>query len=77
MVKKQLKKKKIKQVKKQETRNSKTLDSFIKYCVSHPNERFFQALRNWFGYPYIGVSNDRVKYYDTFYLEEGIDYEIK
>lgn len=30
-----------------DTRNSKTLASFIAYCHEHPQERFWQALRNW------------------------------
>lgn len=29
------------------TRNSETLASFVAYCVAHPTERFWQALRNW------------------------------
>lgn len=58
-----------------ETRNSKTLKSFIEYCVEHPQERFWQALRNWAGVGFIYVGDD---YYldipsgleDTFYWEE-------
>ena len=34
-------------------RNKKVLDDFITYCESHPNERFWQALRNWSGYDFI------------------------
>lgn len=34
----------------EETRNSKVLESFVKYCQEHPGERFWQALRNWSGY---------------------------
>jgi hypothetical protein len=41
----------------QNTRSRKPLSSFIRYCVTHPNERFWQALRNWSGYPFIYVSN--------------------
>lgn len=29
------------------TRNSKKLESFVAYCKQNPNQRFFQALRNW------------------------------
>lgn len=32
------------------TRNSEKLASFVKYCEEHPEERFWQALRNWSGY---------------------------
>lgn len=40
------------------TRNSEALRSFIDYCVDHPAERFWQALRNWSGYQLVLVSND-------------------
>ncbi len=30
-----------------ETRNSKVLESFVAYCILNPEERFWQALRNW------------------------------
>lgn len=39
------------------TRNSKTLASFIEYCNNHPEERFWQALRNWVGFAFIVVSD--------------------
>lgn len=32
------------------TRNSVVLASFVAYCETHPDERFWQALRNWSGY---------------------------
>ena len=35
------------------TRNSKTLDSFVAYCESNPQLRFWQALLNWSGLPFI------------------------
>lgn len=31
------------------TRNSETLTSFAEYCRSNPEQRFWQALRNWSG----------------------------
>lgn len=31
-------------------RSEPTLWSFVKYCVEHPEERFWQALRNWSQY---------------------------
>lgn len=31
------------------SKNQKQLESFAEYCISHPNERFYQALRNWSG----------------------------
>lgn len=36
-----------------ETRNSKLLRSFTNYCVTHPDLRFWQALLNWSGLPFI------------------------
>lgn len=38
------------------TRNSDALASFTEYCQAHPNERFWQALRNWSGWPFILVA---------------------
>lgn len=59
------------------SRNKKSLESFTKYCEENSEQRFFQALRNWFGVPFIGVSNDREKWDDTFYWEEDKDYKIQ
>ena len=28
-------------------KNKKMIASFAQYCCSHPEQRFFQALRNW------------------------------
>jgi len=28
-------------------KNKKKLEEFIAYCVAHPEQRFWQALRNW------------------------------
>lgn len=35
------------------TRNSELLASFSDYCKAHPDQRFWQAIRNWSGEPYI------------------------
>lgn len=59
------------------SRNVESLRSFSLYCLDHPEQRFFQALRNWFGVGYIGMSSNREDWQDTFNLEEGRDYEIK
>jgi hypothetical protein len=40
------------------TRDSETLDSFVEYCHAHPDQRFWQALRNWSGWQHVLVSND-------------------
>ena len=36
-----------------ETRNSKTLRSFVKFAEKHPTYRFWQALGVWAGLPHI------------------------
>lgn len=38
-------------------KDSKKMWSFLRYCAEHPNERFFQAVANWSGYPYIGSAD--------------------
>lgn len=62
-----------------QTRNSKVLASFIAYCQQYPDQRFWQALRNWCGMPFVIVSalapHDILAShcvgvaYDTFYWE--------
>jgi hypothetical protein len=39
-----------------ETRNSKLAESFYAYCKAHPYDRFWQALLNWSGLPFIFAS---------------------
>lgn len=61
------------------TRNSEVLASFVKYCEEHPQERFWQALRNWIpaetGLHFVLLSNlppnpsGEQKLVDTFYWE--------
>jgi len=57
-------------------KNKKLLDNFVAYCQQHPEERFWQALRNWVGKDFILVTkkgvdrtelNDTIE--DTFYWE--------
>jgi hypothetical protein len=51
--------------------NKKLLDSFIKYCEEHPEQRFWQALRNWSKFMFIYASNEisgEGELIDTFYL---------
>jgi len=40
------------------TENSEMLDSLAEYCLAHPDQRFWQALRNWSGWQHVLVSND-------------------
>ena len=56
-----------------ETRNSKLLKEFTEYCERNPEQRFWQALRNYAEVPYIMVGNivdteDPIScLFDTFY----------
>lgn len=55
-----------------EQKNKKLLDSFVAYCESKPELRFWQALRGWANVSYIGVCKDATKdgdYVDTFYAD--------
>ena len=45
-----------------ETRNSKVLASFVAYCNANPEQRFWQALRNWSGFRFIYGSNETENY---------------
>lgn len=62
-------------------RSQPTLDSFIDYCKANPEQRFWQALRNWAGVRFIFATDDENAYEklsesnpanltDTFYWEE-------
>lgn len=59
-------------------KSKKQLLSFLAYCANHPDERFWQALRNWSGYSFIlGATAinvdgtfDKEETHDTFYDEE-------
>jgi hypothetical protein len=62
---------------KKENKNLKTLTDFIEYCTQHPEERFWQALRNWARVDTITVNktaallgeDKRTWESDTFYWE--------
>jgi hypothetical protein len=59
------------------SKNQKVLNDFIKYCQENPNQRFWQALKNWCGYNFIFVSNHnplknpliQEELIDTYYIE--------
>ena len=58
-------------------KNEKQLVSFVEYCQTHPEERFWQALRNWSGNNFIlkasGLDLENGDWFDledTFYDEE-------
>lgn len=59
---------------KDKTRNSEVLADFVEYCEDHPDHRFWQALRNWSGYPFVVVRSSMPVPgdIDTFYWE-GMD----
>jgi hypothetical protein len=60
-------------------KNMNTLIDFTAYCTQHPEERFWQALRNWSEYNFIygGKNTENLEYNslterkleDTFYKE--------
>jgi hypothetical protein len=56
------------------TRNSKTLSSFVEYCESQPDLRFWQALKDWSGYYAImAIEVNGAEHrttHGTFYIEE-------
>lgn len=58
------------------SKNKKSLDSFIEYCQANPEQRFWQALRNWSGWPFIYASKtwpgdiERTDIFDTYYWED-------
>ena len=37
----------------QRSKNEELLESFFNYCIKHPEQRFWQALRNWAGLKFI------------------------
>lgn len=51
------------------SKNSKLLASFANYCISHPEERFYQALVNWQGFNISKVieTKNKIEYKDMFY----------
>jgi hypothetical protein len=54
-------------------RNAKLLLSFVAYCLANPDQRFWQALRNWAGVGFVFVSDspayEKPKLVDTFASE--------
>lgn len=59
-----------------ESKNELLLEQFTEYCANHPEERFFQALRNWMEVGYLLVADGADKsdvltdVQDTFYWNE-------
>lgn len=58
-------------------RSAETKRAFIKYLEEHPQERFWQAVRNFSNYDFILGSNspspktdDWAEVHDTFYREQ-------
>ncbi len=56
-------------------KSAELLHSFQQYCYAHPDERFWQALRNWCGWPFIFVGKNlppiQMEHRDTFYWEKN------
>lgn len=54
------------------SKNERVLNHFIDYCQRHPEQRFWQALRNWCGFNFVLLTNDpdrQGEIHDTFYWE--------
>lgn len=61
-----------------EIRDKKTKEKFIKYLKDHPEERFWQAIRNFSKYEFIlgyngNFENIPVGFRDTFYIESDTE----
>lgn len=59
---------------KNEVRSARTKKAFIKYLKEHPEERFWQAVRNFSGFLFVRVKDidadgDTILDEDTFYWE--------
>lgn len=65
-------------------RSAKTKAEFIKFLEEHPEQRFWQAVRNFSGYPFVLVSTEPPFNFpgdwkgqelpkDSFYWEENDD----
>ena len=52
------------------SKNLELLTSFTEYCTAHPQERFWQALRNWAELDYLlSQGKKEVGTTDTWYWE--------
>jgi hypothetical protein len=68
---------------KNDIRDQKNKISFMNYLINHPEQRFWQIVRNWSGYPFVLGSNhwnyemfdskyfkkNKIEIEDTFYWE--------
>lgn len=57
-----------------QSKNSVLLKDFVQFCEEHPDQRFYQALRNWMQVPFLlvgqlGYEEEIKKIQDTFYWE--------
>lgn len=61
------------------SKNSKLLKEFTAYCNEHPEERFWQALRNWAEFDFLleGIWNHEGGYIESkdTYFRKGKKYE--
>jgi hypothetical protein len=52
------------------SRNAELLEESARYCREHPEQRFWQALRNWSGASYVQVvAIGKKDLRDTFHFE--------
>lgn len=50
--------------------NKELLDSFVAYCKNNPDQRFWQALRNWADLDFVYGSMNGMPIEDTFNWEK-------
>lgn len=56
-----------------ENKNKKVLEEFVAYCNSHPEQRFWQALRNFMQVATINIVDIDGEASDTYYFEDKFD----
>lgn len=60
-------------------RDEKTKKAFIEYLEAHPQERFWQSVRNFWRVAFVYISDSMLDGKDTFYIEgdEEINEKIR
>ena len=48
-------------------------EDFLRYCKQYPDQRFWQAIRNYTGFPFVFVKTDLDSdSIDTFYIQNNV-----
>ena len=52
----------------------KMAEDFLNYCKQYPDQRFWQAIRNYTGFPFVFVKTDLESGgIDTFYISNNME----